>query len=188
MSIAKQPPSLIAHIESYLGIVQEGWEISGRLQVVRCSNGCLPDVNSFCTVGMSDYPLKSRVSDKTIFHELLLMCYDPAPPNLSAILEQLTLAALTHHSAYLAGEVIERENPIVPGSQTRAFCAIPPSLLPDSFAVFDFEEGKSTVFVWMAPVTREEAQFIREHGWTEMEDIFIDKDTDLLDLHRASAV
>ena len=110
-------PSLIAHIEHYLGRIQAGWTKSpdGKtlgFQVVKCAgDSYLEHVRAFCTVGLSHYPFKSRVSKKLIRQELLILVPEAfGDRNVPVVLQQLASAALVHRSPYLCGEVIERRN------------------------------------------------------------------------------
>ena len=42
----------------------------------------------------------------------------------------------------------------------------------------------STHFLWLVPIHRVEAKFVRRFGWQQFEDLLEKQDPDLLDLHR----
>jgi Suppressor of fused protein (SUFU) len=104
------------------------------------------------------------------------------------VLYQLANDVIDKHRAFLCGDIIERNNPIFAEKPFYAFWATSPSLLPDDFGSYTDINGTQIVFVWMVPITRDEAAFAKENGWTKLEDIFIAKDIDLVDLDRKSAV
>jgi hypothetical protein len=183
-----EPSGLIAHVETFLGSIECGWKVENALhpfQIVKCS---LDKEVALCTLGLSDLPLSSRVSEKKIRHELLFMFKGSEPKNSSAVLQEIALSAASHNSAFLYGEVISRKGTAFPGTNFTAFCAISPAILPDEFAVFRNGQFGSVVFVWMVPITSSECTYIREHGWSQLESIFIDKGTDLTDLGRERVV
>ena len=192
--MAKSAKSLIDHIEKYLGRIDVGWTRSPQgeklgFQVVKCLGGQLEHARAFCTVGLSNFRLRSNVSDKLIRQELLILlpesCEDQ---NIPAVLQQPGSAALTHESAFLCGEIIERSNPVFRNRPFYAFVAAVPVLLPDDFSVYTDENGNDIVFAWMVPITKTEADFVRREGWDKLENILIDQGADLLDIDRKSAI
>lgn len=192
--MAKTAKSLIDHIEKYLGQIDVGWTHSPNgeklgFQVVKCLGGQAKEARAFCTVGLSNFQLRSHVSDKLIRQELLILlpesCEDQ---NIPAVLQQLGNAALDHKAAFLCGEIIERSNPVFRNRLFYAFVAAVPVPLPDDFSVYTDENGSDIVFAWMVPITKTEADFIRREGWDKLENILIDEGTDLLDIDRKSAI
>jgi hypothetical protein len=192
--MAKSAESLIDHIEKYLGRIESGWTCSPqgeklRFQVVKCFGGRAEQARAFCTVGLSNFQLRSHVSDKLIRQELLILIPEScADQNIPAVLQQLGNAALDHKAAFLCGEIIERSNPIFRNRPFYAFVAAVPVLLPDDFAVYTDENGNEIVFAWMVPITKTEADFVRREGWDKLENILIDQGIDLLDIDRKSAI
>src|SRR4051812_27127492 len=113
--MANKSISLIDHIESYLGEVGQGWSLDPDgskqpFQVVECKGRGLQGVNAFCTLGLSDQALASRMSKKEIRHELFMIAPETfGEGNIPGILQQLGAEALRKNSAYLRGDVITRE-------------------------------------------------------------------------------
>lgn len=54
---------------------------------------------------------------------------------------------------------------------------------PDEFATYR-EADRDVVMVWLIPITRSEAEFVRAHGWSRFEDELVKADPDLIDLRR----
>ena len=151
--------------------------------------GYMAQTNAFCTVGLSYYPLLSRVSDKTIWQELLILTPESfGERNIPAVLQQLGSAGLTHRSAFLCGEFIERENAIFGDLPFYGFVAAIPVTLPDEFSTYTAKDGRQIIFAWMVPVTKAEAAIVRKEGWGKLEDMFVAQETDLVALDRSGII
>src|SRR6266568_8796130 len=159
----------IDHIEKYLGVIQHGWKASpdGKpmdFQVIECLGGQVTDARVFCTLGLSDFPLRSAVSEKLIRHELLIAAPESfGERNIPALLQQLGSDALKRESAYLCREVIERSNPIFSGKPFCAFYTAIPVILPKEFRTYTDSNGDEIVFAWMVPITKLEASYVRSN-------------------------
>jgi hypothetical protein len=104
--------------------------------------------------------------------------------NVPAVLQQLAAQALQRKSAYLRGEVVERSNPIFSGGRFHAFYAAIPVILPDDFRIYTSDNGEQAVFVWMVPITKLEAAYVRTKGWSSFEALLEAQNADLVDLQR----
>ena len=184
---------LIEHLESRLGRI-EGGSRNGPgdealpFTVVRCSGGVLPGVTTFSTVGLSNHPLPSRVSDKHL-HQELLICVpsDQAEGPIGSILQQVAHWVLKADSAVLRGEVIGPYGPLLDGSAMEAFYAAIPVLFDDDFAVVPAsDDGRrfDIVLTWLIPLGRTEAAFVDRHGWKAFESELIRHQPDLTDPRR----
>ncbi len=188
MSIERK--AFIDHIEKYLGTIQTGWKTSpdGQpmdFQVIECLGGQIAQARVFSTLGLSDFPLRSAVTDKIIRHELLIAVPESfGERNIPALLQQLGSDALKRGSAYLAGEVIERSGPIFSGKPFQAFYTAIPIILPEEFRGYTFDDGSQMVFAWMAPITMLEAAYVRSKGWSKFEQLLEARNADLVDLDR----
>lgn len=180
----------VDHIEKYLGRIQRGWKTSPDgepidFSVIECMGGQIAQARVFSTLGLSDFPLRSAVSDKIIRHELFIAVPESfGERNIPALLQQLGLNALKNHYAYLAGEVIERGNPIFSGKPFYAFYTAIPVILPEAFRGYTFDDGDEMVFAWMVPITNLEAAFVRTRGWGIFEQLLEARNADLVDLDR----
>jgi hypothetical protein len=185
---------LFEHLESYLGHMECGWKDSDGtvwpFYVMRFSGGLI-DALAFATMGLSDTPLASPVSDKQIRHELLFMTRPSfGNGNIPAILHQLGMEAISDKRPYLRGELIgPRRGVLIAGTQIEAlYVANPPLFLPESFAPYTSPQGISCVLAWLVPITLNEAEFVKKNGWERFEEELCCADPDLLDLKRASIV
>jgi hypothetical protein len=183
---------LFEHLESYLGTMEYGWKDSDGtvwpFYVMRFSGGPV-DTVTFATLGLSDTPMPSLVSDKQIRHELLFMTRPSfGNGNIPAILHQVGMEAISDKRPYLRGELIgPRRGTLIAGTQVAAlYVGNPPGCLPESFAPYRSPEGIPCVLAWLVPITLNEAEFVKTHGWERFEDELCRADPDLLDLKRAS--
>jgi hypothetical protein len=180
----------IDHIERYLGTIQRGWNTSPDgepmdFQIIECLGGQVADARVFSTLGLSDFPLQSAVSNKLIRHELLLIVPESfGERNIPAVLQQLALHALKRKSAYLAGEVLEATNPVFSGKPFYGFCASIPVILPEEFRGYALPDGNGMVFAWMMPITKLEAAYVRMKGADEFETLLEARNADMVDLDR----
>jgi hypothetical protein len=189
-------PILFDHIERYLGQINASWMdmLDGEqcpFQVARCAGG-VEDTVFFCTLGLGNYPLKGRAGaeDKAIRHELLI-----AVPrffgtrNVPPLLQQLGMISLNRKKAFWKGEVIQGTNPVFAAWPFRGFYVSHPCVIAaDEFAECRREDGEPVNFVWMAPLYQVEIDFVKKHGVTRLEEIFMEKEMDLVDLNRKAAV
>lgn len=183
--------SLIHHLESHLGPIDAGWidDASRRdgLQIVSFSGGPISGVTAFCTLGMSTGTLRYPPTGRPIRQELLLMCRtDQVDGRLPALLDQVATECLDSGRALSLGQLIGPRGPIVQGASVEAFYVATPVYLPDSFGIYERPEGGKVVFGWLVPVTRTEAELVRESGGGELERLLESHDPDLLDLRRPS--
>jgi hypothetical protein len=76
------------------------------------------------------------------------------------------------------GEVIGPRGKLFEHGTTTALYAAAPVYLPDDFA--ECAEGNRTiVLVWLVPITDDEAEYVRTHGWNSFEDALVAEDPDL---------
>src|SRR4051794_13670074 len=135
MSIERS--ALVDHMEKYLETIQRGWKASPdgypmKFQIVECLGGRISQARVFSTLGLSDFPLRSSVSEKTIRQELLIAVPESfGRRNIPPVLQQLGSTAIDRGFAFLRGEVVERSNPIVSGKPFYGFYTSIPITLPE---------------------------------------------------------
>ncbi|MBC6456574.1 suppressor of fused domain protein [Actinomadura sp. HBU206391] len=79
--------------------------------------------------------------------------------------------------------------PLIPDTQICGLFAEPHPYADEEFNLFRDDQGEIAVeFITLVPVTRAEFEFLREHGDEEMFEVWSERETDLLDIYRASAV
>jgi len=187
----------ITHIERYLGPIQRGWSKtpdghSMGFQIAECFGGKVDRTHIYCTIGLSDYPLPSAVSNKTIRHELMVAVPDAFDAsNVIGVLHQLASIALKRNSAFLRGEVIEGASLVFQHKPFNGFYITMPVILPEDFNTYTFKDNlcgtcDHGMFAWLVPITKSEAGFVREKGWEKFEELLESKKADLIDLNRPS--
>jgi hypothetical protein len=189
-------PIIFDHIERYLGPVNASWmeTLDGEkcpFQVVRCSHRVV-DTTFFCTLGLGNHPFRDVPGPKSepLRHELLMAVPNYfGTRNIPPLLQQLGTIALSRNKPFLKGEVIRGTNPVFTEWPFRGFYASHPCVIEDdAFAECVREDGQTVTFVWMAPVYQREIDFVKKYGSSRLEDMFIERSVDLVDLNRNSAV
>jgi hypothetical protein len=187
---------IVQHMERYLGEAKGGWSTyengqSAPFQVVQF--GEVPGETGWtalATLGLNQYPTRSAKSGKDVRQELVLVLPTASAPGpFPSVLQQIGTQVVRSGDAVLRGEFLELEppGPFVPGSGLTAFYATFPSYLPDGFDTYRGPEF-DVVFVWVIPIAPSELAFVKSAGWSKFEDLLVEQDPDLLDLHRSPLV
>lgn len=178
------------HLERFLGTIRSGWtkDAEGRkmpFSVAEFSNGPRSNTVTFSTLGLSKVPLHAVTALTHVYEELVIVVPDslrvgPVP----GILQQIGQEAISRGRAVLRGDMIGPRGPLFsPDSQMEAFYAANPLCFPDEFA--SYREGdREVVLLWLMPISRNEAEFVRAHGWSRFEDELVKAELDLTDLRR----
>jgi suppressor of fused protein SUFU len=188
MSDPSQSPSLLAHVERWLGPIARG-HIYDELQVhVVQFNGCpFRDAVTYSTLGLSRHILPQPFGTD-IRLELLFGCYSRyiplQPESVPAAVAKIVLES---HKPLVRGQVIGPAGPIMAGASVDGFYCSSPSAYPDELAEFEGSEPV-TVFVWLIPITHDEIHYVWEHGWSAFEDLLVVHDPDVWNLERSSMV
>ena len=154
-------------------------------QVVRFAGGSDADSVGYATLGLSQHPLLSPTTGRTIRQELLMLAPESqAPDRVVSQLLQVGSMALGAERALLRGNVIGPAGAILPESELTALYVTTPVYFPDEFATFAGPDG-DVVVAWLVPITTSEADFISHRGWDAFEDKLADQDPDLVDFQRA---
>ncbi len=183
-------PPLISHIELYLGRIRHGWNLPlegglSQFQVVEAAGGAVPDVVSYSTIGLSDFPLRSKITQKIIYQELFISVADlEGYRNIPVLLVELGHQLIQSGEALVRGQVIgPREGSVISGGIFSALYVAMPAYWPDRFASC-LTESKSVVFVWLVPITSSEAGFVRLAGWDTFENELSQADLDMCSIAR----
>lgn len=186
----RMDPLLVKHLEAHLGTILHGWSLDADgdtipFQIVELSGGKEPSVHTYSTLGLSNHPLQSRVSNKEIRCELVMVARNGSDA-IPGILQQVG-KGLIQEGALLRGDVIGPRNPLINGSSMSALYASIPVYFPDSFATCDSAQGP-IVFIWLIPIAQKEAFYIQKNGWSAFEKLLVGCDPDLSDLFRNSVI
>ncbi|MCQ4298070.1 suppressor of fused domain protein [Pseudomonas stutzeri] len=178
--------NIIAHAERFLGKASQGWNETGSvdgLQVLYFENAPLKDISTYITVGLSFHELKIN-EKKNVRQELIFAVSSLTPSEtVASLLLYVCELVLSTHEAIFRGQLIEM--PIEAAEKLgfdALYCTIP-VFLHDHFATYH-GSVPATVFVWMIPVCRSEANYIEVNGWSAFEDLLEDQDPDLFLLER----
>ena len=181
---------LIAHVETYLGVLKSGWKnsrdnVQMPFQVIQTTEGAISGICCYSTIGLSHFDLASSTSEKIIHQELFIAVNDTFNPrNIPSILQGVGQQRLQFNTALLRGQVIgPREGVVIADTIFSALYVAMPAYWPDQFATCKVD-ARSIVFAWLVPITATEAKFIDVHGWSAFEDTLCDTHIDMCDLCR----
>lgn len=178
--------SLINHIETFLGTIDEGWKLTespSGIKVVRFRNKPCADAVTYVTVGLSNQVLPMS-KGRDVREELVFSTYEKFPSGpIASFLLTFGDYLLSQHQALLRGDVVGPSDPIVPNVYLNAIYAAMPVMFEPEFATYAGTDPP-TVLVWLVPLHGIEAAFVKSNGWSRFEDLLEIKDSDLLDLNR----
>lgn len=182
--------TLPEHISTFLGSIEDAWPAeadSQGLHVVKTSNTPAQGVTAYATLGMSNTILRVP-GERTARQELVFAAYDRFPaPDIAAFLLAFGATVLSLGEALLRGDMIGPQNALIPGVAANSVYCTSPVPFDGGLATYDGSEPP-TVFVWILPVTGEEAEFVMRNGWSKFEELLESREPDLWDLNRASVV
>ena len=173
-------PEVLGHVERYLGPRTRAVAVSGFSIGVHSS----PSMASAVTEGMRFRSLQSSLPLEFACSVL------PGQEDLAVRLVEMFADSTVRSGAeveYDDGLVVDE--PLVPGSQVRGLLAAPHPYADEMFNLFRDAEGRLRLqFVTLVPLTSAEARHLRDHETGELFELWESSGTDLLDLHRASAI
>ena len=176
------------HLEVRLGPVDYGWgdPASGkRLQVVRFKDQPEPGVDTYATLGLSEYVLAMQTG-REVREELVLCATDRVcDKDVASILLWIAERCVDSGDAILRGQIIDLGAALAEGGEITALYATNPSVFDDRLLAIDSEQPP-LVFVWLIPVTTREAAFVRERGWRAFEAALEEEDPDIWNMERRS--
>lgn len=182
--------NIIEHAEKFLGKISLGWKeklSSNGLQVVCFKNKPFETVDTFLTVGLSQHVLRIS-AEKKVRQELILPISGTGLPEIIvSLLLFICELIMRNHDAVLRGQVIRL--PVDAAEKLcfdAVYCAIP-VFIDDEFATFR-ESQPPTIFVWMIPIYKREADYVDANGWSKFEDLLEQRNPDLFSLERESII
>jgi hypothetical protein len=177
-------PPVVKHLEHHLGEATGGWGDKSRIQVLHFPARPEPGIVTYATLGLSDAVLPMG-NGRTVRQELLLAvraAFDPAA--VAGMLTSFADYVVGQGRALLRGDVVGPSDPLIPGVEARAVYAAMPVVFPEGIDTMR-ESTPPTVFVWLAPLRVEDAEYVRFHGWSAFEDALERVPLDFWDLNRA---
>lgn len=189
----KDTATFAAHLSAFLGPSVGCWPVdpNGRrmpFQIRAFAGGPVRRVVTYATVGLWKKPMDAHEPGVRVREELLLMVRDtPDAELLPGILLQVVAEALLHKRAWMPGDVIGPRGPLLPDAEAQALYVSAPSYLPDAFHLWRGPQGERVGVLWLVPITRAEAAFVRKHGSAAFEEVLVAEQPDLLNVMRTSA-
>lgn len=181
-------PGLIEHLETHLGPIRAGWKMEsapgGRLFIVEFADQPVEGAVTYATLGLSEHTLRQE-DGPPICQELLFSLREGEARPEDAVLLMKTLVApvLESRRSLDRGQVLGPAGPVLEGSTLEAFYCSFPAYFPEELAVFR-GVTPAVFFVWLIPITRDEARFIEQRDWESFEELLEEQDPELLDLRR----
>jgi hypothetical protein len=182
--------TLISHIESTLGQIEQGWsfeECSESVQVVRCRNQPFDSVVTYLTVGLSNFS-SSMPQGRKIRQELVFTANENfSARQIASFMLTFSNYILARNQALLRRDIIGPSEPLISDVAVNSVYASIPVLFDESFSTYT-DSSPHTVMVWLIPLLTEEANFVKDRGWSLFEDVLELENPDLMDLNRGSIV
>jgi hypothetical protein len=183
--------TLSEHLEKHLGSIAGGWSETRAgseldFQIVLLQNAPMKTACTLTTLGLSG-ALLDQGDGSFIRQELLFACYEKFrfcdPQNLIA---GVASQVLQSRHALHRGRVLGPLGPLFDSSPRlqALYCAVP-VYFPRPFHTYA-ETSPVTIFVWLLPITTDEATYVETRGWSTFETELSKRDPDLLDLNRRS--
>jgi hypothetical protein len=94
---------------------------------------------------------------------------------------------LARNQALLRGDIIGPSEPLISDVAVNSVYASIPVLFDEGFSTYT-DSSPHTVMVWLIPLLTEEANFVKDRGWSLFEDVLELENPDLMDLNRGSVV
>jgi hypothetical protein len=176
-------PNLVQHLESHLGLINEGWGDTSEIKVVAFRDQPHQGVVTYLTLGLSDY-LLPMTHGRKVRQELLVSVYSRYnSKDVAAFLVSFSEYIVSQNRALLRGDVVGPSQPLVPNVSANAVYASIPVFFEDDFRTFD-GSSPPTVFVWLIPLPSSDAEFVKQSGWDAFEDRLEASEVDFWDLDR----
>lgn len=179
---------LIKHIEKYFGTLTEGESVSnenyGKLIFLKFANRPFEDITTYVSMGLSNHILHIK-EGKEVRMEILASIYTEQENNcINDLLLYISDKMLKTHKAILRGQVLEIP-PRILGNKlfTSVYVSIP-IFFEEGFASMK-TSNPDTIFAWIFPLYKSEADFISRNGWDVFEDLLEKDDCDFWSLNRS---
>ena len=181
------------HLEAYLGEFVEARRATDEgsrppISVLRFVDQPIAGAATYATLGLSKMDLHQERGH--VRQELLISINAEAESFQAArVLPAIAAELLSSGYALLRGQVLRTAGPILAGASVEAFLCWEPVYFADALGEY-VEDGDAVriVVIWLAPITADEAEFAKAHGWLALADLLEATDPDLLDWRRPTLV
>lgn len=138
----------------------------------------------YATVGASRMEIPLSATHNTIPRLELFLYSRQQQPELARFLAGLATYPFVHQTFLSRGDTIRGTKPILSESGLADVLLTYPYFEADGFGIIHCNDKTHTYMVWVIPIYPSERQFIREHGWNALEDLFNENETDTSDFYR----
>lgn len=183
------------HLEAYAGEIVYGASVDPDgnkmpFQIVQTAGGPYAGTTTFATLGLGKFALpngKVGEKDRLIRHELIMVVpVDAVPSNIIALLYLVAMETISRNTALLRGEMLGPRSVLFKGYEPKALYASIPVCFPDEFGGV-YEEGIGDIaIVWLIPMLDSEVSYMQAHGWSALEDKWVESNPDLVDYRRTT--
>jgi hypothetical protein len=109
-----------------------------------------------------------------------------APARLPQAVQLVARDLLARHTAILRGQTFPLPGSVAEGSVLSSLYAAVPGYFDEEFDAVTIEDGTEVAIVWLVPIAASEKNYIDVNGWADFEQRLVERDPDLLDLHRGA--
>ncbi len=182
--------NLFEHLESYLGTTVGGWKNPGgeewQFSVLCFEGGPVPGTLTHCTLGLSDFTLRycPDCAESRRFELLFVTQESFGDRYIPALLHDIGTKAISQDRAFVRGEVLNLGSNLFPETDIEALYCTSPMHLPEKFSRVETANGDVCLFMWLLPITRAEANLVKEKGWDVFEDKLVEYQPDVFDMYR----
>ena len=176
------------HIEKYLGTITKGWSLkdgNNGIQVLEFKDELETGVYTYTTLGLSNKIL--TLGDKNVRQELIFAAYNLFDKGeIASFLLTFASHIKDTGKGLLRGECVEGK-PLIAGVKATGIYSSNPVFWQDGFYAYE-ESSPPTIFVWLMPIMKDEATYIKEAGWSAFEDLLETAQCDFWNLNRDSII
>jgi len=187
--------NVFEHLEAYAGEIVFGASVDpdGKkmpFQIVQTAGGPYAGTTTFATLGLGKFPLpngKLSEDERLIRHELVMVVpSDAVPTNIIALMYLVAMETISRNAALLRGEMLGPRSVLFKGYEPKALYASIPVCFADGFGSVCEEGIGDIAMVWLIPLIDSEVRYMQAHGWSALEDKWVESDPDLVDYRRKS--
>lgn len=179
--------SMAAHVGLWQGTPVELRRIrlegcGSSVALLRVDGAPCDEATTIVTAGLGD------LVEHRLHEELVVACWSDGPVDDLTLVVEFLVRQLAEGREPLYGDVIGPAGPIVPGTAMEAVYVCEPTYFPPGFAHFVSSKGCDIRTRWLVPIYAAEAHAVGSKGAGFFEDLLVERDPDLLSLHRPSVL
>lgn len=170
-------------------IITRFWDDQHKshVDILKCEESPVGGVDSYSTVGLSDWPLYQGEAEYGVRLELVAAC-GCTFANFDLALSTAAFCIINSRWFCFPGAIFRYVLAMYDCSPTmRHFLFVPPFLLENDLNTIDLVE-KKVVWLLAIPISEAERQFAVENGSDELENLFVASRIDIFNLHRPSEI